>query len=104
MAVKDAFDSDPRLIHELILRMAHQDLGHPAMEPVRQNRAMVEMLLYRHYQRHGGIVLPPMAPARDALASHQQAVERAQIEYLQRTGQQLHPEHPNYPRMRFPLW
>ncbi|KAH7406609.1 hypothetical protein DE146DRAFT_743656 [Phaeosphaeria sp. MPI-PUGE-AT-0046c] len=94
----DAFDNDSRLIHELILRIADQDLGHPAMEPIRQNRAMVEMLLYRHYQRHGGVLLPPMGPANEAMLSHQRAVEQARAQY----GQRINSDHPEYPRIRFP--
>ena len=92
--MKDAFDNDPRLIHELVLRIANQDLGHPAMEPIRQNRAMVEMLLYRHYQRHGGILLPPMRLANETLFAHEAAV--------QASG--LRPDHPECPRIQFPTW
>jgi hypothetical protein len=72
------------------------------MEPIRQNRAMVEMLLYRHYQRHGGLMLPPTAPAIQAMQAHQQAVQEAREECLRRTGQHLHPD--QYPRIRFPAW
>jgi hypothetical protein len=100
--LQDTFDNDPRLIHELILRIADHELGHEAFEDIRENRAMVEILIYRHYQRHGGLMLPPTAPGVQALQDHQRAVREAQEECLRRTGRPLHPD--NYPRIRFPAW
>jgi hypothetical protein len=99
---QDEFDENECLIHELILRIANQDLGHPAMEPIRQNRAMVKVLLYRHFTRHGGVMLPPTAPALQAMDDHQRAVDEARRKHWLATGKELLPDH--YPRMRFPKW
>lgn len=91
---QDAFDNDPRLINELILRIANPDLGHSSMDSIRQNRSLVEMLLYRHYQRHGGLVLPPLAPAVNAMRTHEDALVYARP----------NPNNPNDPRITFPVW
>jgi hypothetical protein len=72
------------------------------MEPIRQNRSMVEMLLYRHYQRHGGLILPPMAPAVEAMRTHETAVQQVREEYGRRTGRKLPDE--MMPRIQFPNW
>jgi len=73
------------------------------MEWIRQNRSLVEILLYRHFQRHGGLVLPPLAPALEAMRQYEQAVQDARDEFARRNpGQDLHPD--NYPRMVFPIW
>jgi hypothetical protein len=83
------------MIHELILRVANPALGHPAMDWIRQNRSLVELLLYRHFQRHGGLVLPPVAAAVQVMRDHEAAVAAAR-----QAG--LHPD--NCPRIRFPVW
>jgi hypothetical protein len=64
-------------VHELILRIANPDLGHPSMDWIRANRSLVDILLYRHYQRHGGLILPPMDPALQAMQAHEEAVNAA---------------------------
>ncbi|KAH7066056.1 hypothetical protein BKA63DRAFT_584924 [Paraphoma chrysanthemicola] len=66
----------------------NRDLGHPAMEHIRQNRSMVELLLYRHYQNHGGLVLPPTAPANEAMRRYGNGVE-------------LMPNSAEWPRLKF---
>jgi hypothetical protein len=68
------------MIHELILCISDLELGAEGLERVRQNRSMVEILLYRHYQRHGGLMLPPTAPGVQALQDHQHAVQEAREE------------------------
>ncbi|KAF2032777.1 hypothetical protein EK21DRAFT_109522 [Setomelanomma holmii] len=100
----DAFDNDSRLIHELILRIADPDLGHPSMEPIRQNRSMVELLLYRHFQRHGGLNLPPTNPAVQAMQQYESTVAQARAQYATTYGVQLMPEDADWPRLKFPIW
>jgi hypothetical protein len=78
------------------------DLGHLAMEPIRQNHFMVEILLYRHYQRHGGLMLRPTAPAIEAMRAHETAIQQARDEYGRRTGRGLPEE--MMPRFQFPSW
>ncbi|OWY58471.1 hypothetical protein AA0120_g11166 [Alternaria tenuissima] len=73
----DDFDRNPALIHELILRIANPELGHASMDWIRQNRSLVDILLYRHYQQYGGLMLPPTAPAIQAMRSHETAVNSA---------------------------
>jgi hypothetical protein len=90
------------MIHELILRISDLELGAEGLERVRQNRSMVEMILYRHYQRHGGLMLPPTAPGVQALQDHRRVVQGAREECLRRTGRELRPD--EYPRIRFPAW
>ncbi|KAF7674770.1 hypothetical protein GT037_007530 [Alternaria burnsii] len=73
----DDFDRNPALIHELILRIADPELGHASMDWIRQNRSLVDILLYRHYQQYGGLMLPPTAPPIQAMRSHETAVKSA---------------------------
>ncbi|KAG9194090.1 hypothetical protein G6011_04125 [Alternaria panax] len=73
----DDFDRNPALVHELILRIANPELGHASMDWIRQNRSLVDILLYRHYQRYGGLMLPPTAPAIQAMRAHERAVNTA---------------------------
>jgi hypothetical protein len=47
------------------------------MDWIRANRSLVDILLYRHYQRHGGLILPPMDPALQAMRAHEEAVNAA---------------------------
>ncbi|KAF2848523.1 hypothetical protein T440DRAFT_536333 [Plenodomus tracheiphilus IPT5] len=93
----DDFDRDPRLVHELILRIANPDLGHPSMEWIRANRSLVEIFLYRHHKFHGGLVLPPMAPAVQVLRNYEVAVAQAR-------QQGIVFEDDRYPRIAFPPW
>jgi hypothetical protein len=69
------------------------------MDWIIQNRSLVQMLLYRHYQRHGGLILPPMLPAREVLGEYEREVQQAR---------QVHPRldstHESYPRIKFPNW
>jgi hypothetical protein len=74
------------------------------METIRQNHSMVEMLLYRHYQRHSGIMLPPTAPAVSVMQVYEKTVHEARLEHFQQTGRQLHIDDPNFLRIRFPAW
>ena len=78
---------------ELILRIANLDLGDSFMDWIRQKRLLVEMVLYRNYKRHIGLVLPPMAPTIDALQSHENATVVARHTYG-------NPD--SYPRIAFP--
>ncbi|KAL1798408.1 hypothetical protein ACET3X_002445 [Alternaria dauci] len=73
----DDSDRNPALVHELILRIANPELGHASMDWIRQNRSLVHILLYRHYQRYGGLMLPPTAPAIQAMRAHETAVNSA---------------------------
>ncbi|CAN9186219.1 unnamed protein product [Alternaria alternata] len=73
----DDFDRNPALIHELVLRIANPELGHASMDWIRQNRSLVDILLYRHYQQYDGLMLPPTAPAIQAMRSHETAVNSA---------------------------
>ncbi|KAH7067196.1 hypothetical protein FB567DRAFT_574186 [Paraphoma chrysanthemicola] len=72
----DAFNRDPRLMHELILRISNRDLGHPVMESIRQNRSI----------RYG------------------QTVQQARAEYARRKGVELMPDRAEWPRLKFPSW
>jgi hypothetical protein len=65
------------------------------MDWIRQNRSLVELLLYRHYQRHGGLVLPPVDPGLQAMRQHEAAVAAA------RTARVAEDQ---LPRVAFPIW
>lgn len=80
---------------ELILFLTHPQQADQNMATIAQDRRLVEILLYRHYQRHGGLVLPPIAGARAAIEHHAQAV---QVAYQQEVPVQYHP------RVVFPNW
>jgi hypothetical protein len=54
------------------------------MDWIRANRSLVDILLYRHYQHHGGLILPPMDPALQAMRAHEEAVNAARA-----TGSEL---------------
>ncbi|KAH6883267.1 hypothetical protein BKA58DRAFT_417061 [Alternaria rosae] len=73
----DDFDRNPSLVHELVLRIANPELGHPSMDWIRANRSLVDILLYRHYQRYGGLMLPPTAAALRAMEQHEAAIAAA---------------------------
>jgi hypothetical protein len=67
------------------------------MDWILGNRSLVEILLYRHYQRHGGLILPPRQDAVAAMQAHEDAVEA--------THQSDPALHPNfYPRINLPVW
>ncbi|KAI4646709.1 hypothetical protein J4E93_004932 [Alternaria ventricosa] len=91
----DDFDRNPSLVHELVLRIANPDLGHPSMDWIRANRSLVDILLYRHYQRYGGLMLPPTAPALQVMQQHEAAIAAARA-----AG--VHPD--NYPHIMFPAF
>jgi hypothetical protein len=58
----------------------------------------------RHFQRHGGLVLPPTAPAVQAMQRYKQTVQLARADYAHRNGVQLMPEDYKWPRLQFPIW
>ncbi|KAI8932565.1 hypothetical protein NX059_010741 [Plenodomus lindquistii] len=93
----DAFDQEPRLVHELILSIANPELGHDSMAWIKENRPLVEMLLYRHHQHHGGLILPPMAPAVQVMREFEIAVTNAR-------QRGMPYEHDDFPRIKFPSW
>jgi hypothetical protein len=47
------------------------------MDWIRANRSLVDILLYRHYQHYGGLMLPPTAPAIQAMRAHEADVAAA---------------------------
>lgn len=94
---KDAFDQNPQLAAELVLRIANPELGHPSMDWIIRNRSLVELLLYRHYQRHGGLILPPRQDAVAAMQSHESRIAQIHI-----ASPDLHVDY--YPRIVLPNW
>lgn len=82
-------------MQELILRISNRDLGHESMDRIRENRSLVQILLYRHYQRYGGLILPPMAPAVQAMRTHEDNVSAARSAGVRED---------QLPRVAFPPW
>ncbi|KAH6639584.1 hypothetical protein C7974DRAFT_410544 [Boeremia exigua] len=91
----DAFDKHPNLMDELVLYLARPEQADKTMSSIAQDRRLITILLYRHYQRHGGLVLPPTADARQAIDYHASAIEIA----CQQGVQKRH-----LPRVVFPNW
>lgn len=82
-------------MHELVLRVANADLSHPSYEwmtGIAENRSIVEVLAYRHFQLPGGLVLPPRDNALGAIMAHGEGLEAA----YQDLG--------SYPKIAFPNW
>lgn len=69
------------------------------MNSIIENRALVQILLYRHYQRHGGLMLPPRAPALEVLGDYQREVDQAR-----QLNPRLNPTDLEYPHITFPSW
>lgn len=67
------------------------------MQWIADNRSLVEILAYRHYQRHGGLQLPPREGALAAMQAHQNAVTAARA-----ANPGIHPD--NLPHINFPPW
>lgn len=65
------------------------------MATIARDRRLIMMLLYRHYQRHGGLILSPIATARQAVDIHALAVKSARQQGV--LEDQL-------PRVIFPNW
>jgi len=82
---------------ELIFRIANRELGHPSMQWIANNRSLVEILAYRHYQRHGGLQLPPREGGLAAMQAHQDAVAAAF-----QANPRVNPD--ELPRVNFPPW
>lgn len=80
---------------ELILYLVRPEQADPNMATIAQDRRLVVMLLYRHYQRYGGLVLPPIAGARLAIETHAGAVLEARARGV--------PQE-QAPRVVFPNW
>ncbi|KAF1352822.1 hypothetical protein EJ07DRAFT_35110, partial [Lizonia empirigonia] len=66
----DTFDSYPDLMDELVLYLVRPQQADQNMATIARDRRLIMMLLYRHYQRHGGLILPPIATARQAADKH----------------------------------
>ena len=65
------------------------------MDWIRANRSLVDILLYRHYQRYGGLMLPPTAAALQTMHQHEAAIAAARAAGV----------HPNeYPHINFPAF
>lgn len=69
--------------------------GDQSFAEVAGNAHLVRMILYRHYQRHGGLILPPRAEAQQVVQAH--------VAALQTARQQGVPE-GQLPRIAFPRW
>lgn len=77
---------------ELVLFLTHPHQADQNLRTIAHDRRLVTILLYRHYQRHGGLVLPPTAGARRAIDQHATAVQTARQQGLRA------------PRVVFPNW
>jgi hypothetical protein len=92
---QDSFDANPQLMSELVLRIANPALSAPNLEWmtwIAENRSLVQILAYRHFQRHGGLMLPPLPEGLAALQTHDLALQAA------------HAGQRTYPVFALPNW
>lgn len=84
--------------------LSNEKFAHPAMSNIARNLSMVELLLYRHGKNHGGVLLPPMAPANKVLQEYEVTVAQAREAYAARTGQILQRTSEQCPIITFSKW
>jgi hypothetical protein len=91
-APKDMFDTNEGLLDQVIFGIVYPDLCNPGIKDITQDRELIALLLVRHFKNFGGLVLPPLAAARDLQAAHEKVV-RADIA----AGREMSPMH-------YPSW
>ncbi|KAF2124581.1 hypothetical protein P153DRAFT_390620 [Dothidotthia symphoricarpi CBS 119687] len=77
-AVVSDFDDHPAMVHLLVYAITNPHLHHHArMRDIMRNREVVALLLVRHYENHGGLILPPMSEGRRANEEYAREVAKA---------------------------
>jgi hypothetical protein len=72
------FDNNEGLLDQVIFGNFYPDPCSLDIKDITQDRELVALLLVRHFKNFGGLVLPPLAAARDAQTAHEKVV-RADI-------------------------
>lgn len=67
------------------------------MNEIRDDYCLVEVFLYHHYQRHGDLILPPMASILQFMRNYNAAIAHT-------CSQGIFPEDTPYLRIIFPAW
>jgi hypothetical protein len=88
----DLFDNKEGLLDEVIFGIVCPDLCHEGVRDFVHDRELVALLLFRHFKKFGGLVLPPHPEVRDMQAAHEDVVRADVTVGRQRTV------------MRYPNW
>ncbi|PSN65294.1 hypothetical protein BS50DRAFT_589714 [Corynespora cassiicola Philippines] len=60
----DYFDSQPDQVHQLVFEIVNGI--NQQFVSIKGDRDLFLLIILRHYRHHGGLILPPLKPARDA--------------------------------------
>jgi hypothetical protein len=70
------FDENYGLLDQVIFCIAHPKLPcHSHVKDIAENRELVVLLLVRHFRKHGGLILPPLAAAVELQEAHVRIME-----------------------------
>jgi hypothetical protein len=70
------FDNNEGLLDQVIFGIACPELCHAGIKDITKDREFIALLLVRHFKSFGGLVLPPLAAARELQEAHDQVVRQ----------------------------
>ncbi|RMZ68464.1 hypothetical protein GMOD_00008170 [Pyrenophora seminiperda CCB06] len=92
----DLVDSNPLVLDQIIWGMTHPHDANPGVQDIIEMPVLVDILLVRHFRRHGGLVLPPLEEARKVVEVAEVRAVREKAEGLRwGAGREL---------VRYPNW